>query len=325
MHIRSNAARAGRIAALGKDLSDCHTLVFDITSLASVYLIGISEFVRQWRGKLVISQHTALELRKTEQELAHLLKGPTYFSKDRRGYIIQKLSIDYTTAQHEAFVAFYRFVASTFEVRSCLPLARMDPMERERLELMFSRHGVESIFLAKEAGHALMTEDLPLALVAEHDYSVRRAWIQAFLIHLKEIGIATEGDCSTVAAKLLGFDFRVTEYNELVLKKAGDIAQWDLDAWPLKKAVELHIAHTEDRLFVRLSAQLIKELYYNSQGIFERPVKIASFLERLAAAPRRFPQLVNLPQMVEQAFGLDAIPGRTAGDIVEAWLIQAIR
>ncbi len=190
---------------------------------------------------------------------------------------------------------------------------------------MFGRHGVESIFLAKEAGHALMTEDLPLALVAENEYSVRRAWIQVLLVHLKEMGIATEDDCSTVAAKLLGFDFQVTEYNENVLKKAGDIAQWDLDAWPLKKAVEVHIAHTDDRLFLRFSAQLIKELYYNSQGIIGRPAKIASFLERLAAVPRRFPQLVNLPQMVEQAFSLDAIPGRTAGDVVRDWLIQAIR
>ncbi len=50
------------------------------------------------------------------------------------------------------------------------------------------------------------------------------------------------------------------------LRKAGEISQWDLDAWPLKKAVELHIAHTDERLFPRLSANIVKELYYHSHN-----------------------------------------------------------
>ncbi len=139
--------------------------------------------------------------------------GPTYFSKDQRGYIIQKLSIDHTAAQHEAFVAFQRFVTATFEVRSCLRSPGWNLKKRERLELMFSRHGMESIFLAKEAGHVLVTDDFPLALFAVNAFSVRRAWVQMLVMHLNQVGIATEDDCSTVTAKLLGFDFRATDYD----------------------------------------------------------------------------------------------------------------
>jgi tetratricopeptide (TPR) repeat protein len=321
LFVRCNGVGTDRAVAVNS-LKHCHTIVFDITSLALIYLLDLSEFLKQWSGTLVISQHTALELRKTEQEFAHRLGGLSYFSKYNNKYIIYEVSPEFSQSQHDAFVAFQDFVFAHFVVRNCLPLAELEPNERKQGESLFSQHGMESIFLAKEAGHVLLTEDFSVAIGAAR-HSARRAWIQTLVMYFNTIGIATEDDWATVGAKLMGYDVRDTAYDARTLVRAGELANWNLDRWPFNKAIELYIACPNDHVFLIISAHIIRALYYNSASTFGRSAHIAAFLERLAVHPRRFSQLANLPALVEQCFSFDVFPGREARDVVLAWLLKA--
>ena len=121
----------------------------------------------------------------------------------------------------------------------------------------------------------------------------------------------------------MGYDVQGTDFDARTLVKAGELAKWDLNSWPFNKAIAVYSNFTSEYIFIAVSAHIIKALYYNAATTVGGSAHIAAFLERLAVHPRRFPQLANLPKIVEQCFSFDLFPGRYARDIVVAWLAKA--
>jgi tetratricopeptide (TPR) repeat protein len=68
--IRSNHGREDEQAAALEALGASHTLVLDLTALAMTSLFELEKLLKDWRGKLVISQSTATELRSTKETVS---------------------------------------------------------------------------------------------------------------------------------------------------------------------------------------------------------------------------------------------------------------
>jgi hypothetical protein len=69
LDVRSNHGRPEERRSGLEALKTCHSLVLDITAIASVALLDLADLITHWRGTLVISQATAAELRSVLTEL----------------------------------------------------------------------------------------------------------------------------------------------------------------------------------------------------------------------------------------------------------------
>jgi tetratricopeptide (TPR) repeat protein len=320
----SQGLESEQTAAL-KSLKECHSLVLDITALATLFVLNLGDVLRTWPGTLVISQHTALELRRTKQQYAQNLRKHSYFGKNKDGYVLQEVPADYSKTQYDAFMAFTEIVWTKCEVRGAIALAAMDPHKRDELDETLSRHGLESIQLASQPGHVLWTEDVALAVIAGSEFACHRTWTQCVLLHAVATKLISEDDCFSASAKLLGHGFRGTRFNMYVFAKAGSMAEWDFDRWPFTRALEELSKCVDDLVFLNSVALLLKELYAHSKSPMMQAANIASLLGRFSESIRNMDRLERLPTLLSRAFGSDVMIAREIKVIVRAWLAEAKR
>lgn len=320
LSLRSNeGSEEERISAL-RILKNSHVLVLDITALAMVFLLDLKSVLANWPGKLLASQHTMLELRKTRQFFTEKIGSVGTYGKNEDGYYLQERSPEMSRAYHDGIADFVDFVEASFETGSCPQLAAMDPVKRDELEGLLGRHGLESILLAGRPGHVLLTEDLALGIVAASDFSTPRVWTQLLLAHTLDKGSISRDEYLGHIVGLLAGDVLTTRYDPHVVVKAATLSNWDVDQWPLSAILE-QLAKCTNRKFVLASlALMIRSLCENSTTPVSLSAYITRILNRFSEMPHGVDFVGRLPQVLSQVFVTDAKGYQNSLEIVLAWL-----
>lgn len=324
--IRSNRSRDEEQAAALEALGTSHTLILDLTALGLTSLLQLDGLLKQWRGKLVISQSTATELRGTKKDFASRQRRSGRFGKCERGYYMQEIPAEAMKAEADAFNAFVDSVLAVCEVRGCPAMAELDPEMRENLVHAFGQHGTESMLLARSPGHALWTEDITLSDIAASEFSVRRVWAQPVLVHATNIGILPPDDYLTAVAKLLGIDYEATAFNPFVLVKAGSMSDWDAGKWPFNKALG-HFANptVPDDQALLLAAAMTVNLFKEALLAATRQATFIAILERIAARKHGLIAVRVLLLLLPRVFGVNVLAADESNGIGRAWLAEARR
>lgn len=320
LFLRSNQGSEEERTSALLSLESSNTLVLDITALAMAFNLDLRSVLKRWPGKLLVSQHTALELRKTRRFLADKIGSFGTYGKNEHGYFLfqwsQKAAEDY----HDAFAAFVDFVDENFGIASCPRLANMAPDKRDELEGLLSRHGLESVLLASQPGHVLFTEDAATAIVATHDFSAARVWTQLILVDALNTNALSQDEYLLHTVKLLVSDVRSTQYDPQVVVKAAAIAGWDVDRQPLTAVLE-QLARCSDRKFILVTLTvLIKSLHEQSVSPVALSANMTRLLNRFSAMNQGENVIRMLPQTLNQAFGIDVAGAHDACGLVLAWL-----
>jgi tetratricopeptide (TPR) repeat protein len=324
--IRSNRGRDEEQTAALEALGTSHTLVLDLTALAMTSLLQLEGLLKRWRGKLVISQSTATELRSTKENLSSKRGRSGHYGKCEKGYYIREAPAEVTRAEADSFTAFVDSVLAVCEVRGCPAMAELDPEMRENLVHAFGQHGTESMLLARNPGHALWTEDITVSDIAVSEFSVRRVWAQSVLAHATNIGLISPDDYLSAVAKLLGIDDQATAFNPFVLVKAGSMSDWDAGKWPLNKALEQFANPTvPDDQVILLAAAMVVNLFKQALLVETRQATLIAILERMSARKHGLIAVRVLLSLLPAVFGVNVLAADEANGIGQAWLAEARR
>jgi len=326
LFVRSNRGFAEEKKSAQEALEISHTIVLDITAIASVRLLELNDVLSNWKGKLVISQSTAAALRSILDDVTSPRNPRSHFGKVEQGYYFQDINPEDANAQAEQFSQFVEFILGTCETRGCPEMADVEPELREQLLTVFGQHGLESMLLARVPGHALWTEDMIVSDVGMTEFSTRRVWTQAVVEHAVSTGIVLQDKYLTVSAKLVGFGYQTTTFNQSVITRAGVLSEWDADKWPFSKILEQFSNETISVPdILGLAAVTIMAMYKEALLVERRQATLIRILERLGSRKNGLLAVRLLLNVLPRLFGVNVLASSEASEIVGSWLAEASR
>ncbi len=299
-------------AALGA-FERANAVVLDLTAIATLCMLGRLSLLPTWPRQFVISQSTLAELRRLAFEDT-LLRLPPGFSASVTGTGNDGKRAD---VQLKGLAD---ALQSVCRVRDGAVLASIDNDRRERLIRFFGRHGAESIVIASMPGHVLWTDDMILADLAKTEFGVRRVWTEAALQARAQAGNLDPAELATASTKLAGWGYSFTTPSIETLMRAGSVAVWNPDQFPLKQALDQFASESMNMSdAVRLAAELIVKMYNDQYLRGQRRIVSSRLLDRLAKRPGGREAVEALPRSLPIRFGLDLIRARELSDVVRGW------
>ena len=290
-----------------------NAVVLDLTAIATLCMLGRLNLLPTWPRQFVISQSTLAELRRLAFEDT-LLRLPPGFSASITGTGNDGKRAD---VQLKGLAD---ALQSVCRVRDGAVLASIDPERRERLVKFFGRHGAESIVIASMPGHVLWTDDMILADLAKTEFGVRRVWTEAALQARAQAGNLDPAELATASTKLAGWGYSFTTPSIETLMRAGSVAVWNPDQFPLKQALDQFASESMNMSdAVRLAAELIVKMYNDQYLRGQRRTVTSRLLDRLAIRPGGRDAIETLPRSLPIRFGLDLIRARELSDVVRGW------
>jgi len=290
-----------------------NAVVLDLTAIATLCMLGRLNLLPTWPRQFVISQSTLAELRRLAFEDT-LLRLPPGFSASITGTGNDGKRAD---VQLKGLAD---ALQSVCRVRDGAALASIDPERRERLIKFFGRHGAESIVIASMPGHVLWTDDMILADLAKTEFGVRRVWTEAALQARAQAGNLDPAELATASTKLAGWGYSFTTPSIETLMRAGSVAVWNPDQFPLKQALDQFASESMNMSdAVRLAAELIVKMYNDQYLRGQRRTVTSRLLDRLAIRPGGREAIETLPRSLPIRFGLDLIRARELSDVVRGW------
>ncbi len=299
-------------AALGA-FERANSVVLDLTAIATLCMLGRLSLLATWPRQFVISQATLAELRRLAFEDT-LLRLPPGFSASMNGNGNDGKRADLQLK------GLADALQSVCRVRDGAVLAAIEPERRDRLIGFFGRHGAESIVTASLPGHVLWTDDRILADLARSEFGVRRVWTEAALQARAKAGNLDPAELATASTKLAGWGYSFTTPSIETLMRAGSVAVWNPDQFPLKQALDSFAGDTmtlSDTM--RLGTELIVKLYNDPYLRGQRRTVTSRLLDRLALRAGGREAIETLPRSLPIRFGLDLIRSRELSDVVRGW------
>jgi hypothetical protein len=203
-------------------------------------------------------------------------------------------------------------------------LASIDQDRRQRLIELFGGHGAESIVAAPMPGHLLWTDDRILANLARSEFGVRRVWTEAALKARTQASNLDPAELTTASTKLAGWGYSFTMTMVETLMRAGAVATWNPDLFPLKQALDQFSADTMSLTdTVRLAAELIVRIYNDVYLRGQRRTVASRIVDRLALRDGGREAVEALQRSLPIRFGLDLIRSREFSDVVRGWTSQS--
>jgi len=310
--------------ALGA-LRSSEGVVLELTALGTLLLLGIEQHLRDWPHHFVVSRGTVQELRaliesrrfgRPSGRLVKVERGYAYIEQDAEAWRSE-------LARLEALVA---FLESSCEVRGCRELASLDPEWRENLVNLFGHHGAESILLASGSGHLLWTDDLALAGIAKEQFGVGWVWTQLALEARVAAGSLDESAYLDASARLVGGGYEFTSLSRRIIARAGEMAEWDANRWPLEQTLDQFANENidlKDRIW--LGSEALAELMPRADLAERRQQIVIRIAERLAAKRGGHDAVRVLARVIPSLFGQDAIHAYETHEILSAWLASSAR
>ena len=286
-----------------------NSIVLDLTAIATLCLLGGLDLLKTWARRFIVSQATLQELRSFQFEHNPALAG----TLNRTGSDIASVDLELRGLAD--------LIASICAIGDGAVLSTLTPHQREELTNHFGRHGAESVLLASRPGHVLWTDDRVLANVARNDFGVRRIWTQSALMARVQAGALEPAELATAGTRLAGWGYTFTTPSLETLMRAGALAGWDPNQFPLKQALDqfaTDIVTMADAVI--LAAELIVHIYADARLRSTRTVLIARLLDRLAARRGGREAIEVLPRSLPLRFGLDVIGARELADAIRGWM-----
>jgi hypothetical protein len=308
--------RSGAILAL----RNASGIVLDLNAISTLSLLEAKDLLPQFQTRIFVSEQTLSEIRWLAEERT-MEKGRTGFGREGHRYVLTEMTAEAVTAQRNHFDSLMAKVKSNCAVVACPELAAVPSEKREFLAKAVGDHGAQSIMLASAPGMVLWTDDYGVALLAAHEFGVRRVWTQVVLQEQAEVGSIKTEFFIEATAKLLGWRYDFTSTGVPALARAGAIAGWNPDRWPLKGALEVF----SDRRIVTkdvLSLAIALMLQYMGEIVLPevRDTVTVRILERLSLRGEGLAPIGGLLRAVPGAFGLNILRATELIRVANAWL-----
>jgi tetratricopeptide (TPR) repeat protein len=293
-----------------------NAIVLDLTAIATLCMLGRLDLLPTWPRQFVISQSTLTELRRLAFDDALLSLPPGFSGSLGNGDDGKRADVQLKGLADA--------LQSVCRVRDGSVLASIDPDQRERLIAFFGRHGAESIAIASMPGHVLWTDDMILADLARCEFGVRRVWTEAALQARALAGNLDPAELATARTKLAGWGYTFTTPSIDTLMRAGSVAVWNPDQFPLKQGLDRFAADSMNLSdAMRLGSEMIVKIYSDAHLRGQRRNVTSRLFDRIATRPGGREAVEMLPRSLPIRFGLNLIHARELSDVVRGWTAQS--
>ena len=153
--------------------------------------------------------------------------------------ILQNVTEEYLEHERNEVSNIVAKVSTLCVVKDSDSLADFDPKRRKQYVEICGLPSLGSVSIAKEEGALLWTDDLFVAVLGELDFGVKRVWTQLVFKTLEHRGRLDSNVCSEMTAKLSAWNYISTIWHVRDLIAAGNLCDWDANAWPLKQCIQL--------------------------------------------------------------------------------------
>ncbi len=297
---------------------DNRRVVLELTAIYTVWALKLSDFLAQFGRELLVTQSTSDALRGiAELESRHGARGRMAID-DRGRLSFNEENPEAADFHTEALQSLVRTIRERCSVVQVPETADLPPDEREKLSELFGRNGLDSIVLAARPGHLLWADDMTLAFALQENYaSTRWAWTQAILQAAANEGVLTIDSFTEFSARLLGFQYSFTMSTVEIMLKAGAMAEWSCEAWPLRQVIgQFGLASVTPQAKLALAAGSIVEMFKVVSSPFSRQAFILAILNRLASRKLA----IELARGLQGLFGLDVASAYEAASTIRDWL-----
>ena len=126
------------------------------------------------------------------------------------------------------------------------------------------------------------------------------------------------------SAKLLGFDYRFTSASPQIIRQAGVIAHWKIDAWPLAQALSVFGMESVDlEQVLQLAGGFLKLLYQESFLPESKAIVTVGVLENIAKRNGGIQGIEVLQRVLPKILGVNVVGLADAARTIDGWLKAA--
>ena len=301
-------------------LSGNNSIVLDLTAIASIWLLQWNNIFSLLRDRLFIGPMTKYILWETIDELAR--SGLSIVSAPN-GFYPQIRSEENTNKLKEYISKFKNDIEENVKVTNCYELAAMDKKWREETTQRFGEDGVETIAISKRLNHILWTDDITVAIYASKFSKTKsRIWTYAVSEYMFNNKRISEEDHLSNCARLLGWGYWFTPFNEKVLMKLCELTDWKFTS-PLFEPLfeQIKDPNTIGNRLPRILTQFFSILYKEPLIKESRDIFLIRFLETILSRPNDGVRIIQqIKQSIPSAFGLNVIGKKDILTIINQWL-----
>ncbi|MCP4544405.1 MAG: hypothetical protein GY832_45420 [Chloroflexi bacterium] len=216
-------------------LASRRPLIVDITSLITVYELGLGDAVLAEFGKLGIVRGTLELIIDLLQQDSWLTGDRLTFARDGRRYVPALAAEEYSRETLENVLVWAETACNIHPCRAALSVQRE---ERLNLGKEVGQTFLDTILVAADEDRFLYSDDMMLRELATSEYKVAGVWTQPLLMVLRDRGTIDSDTYNRAVVQLACLGYRCTNISPAVLLKATEMAEQRL-TYPLPQTLRM--------------------------------------------------------------------------------------
>jgi tetratricopeptide (TPR) repeat protein len=317
VQIKCSTGDPGSFAAAVQMLEAAKSIVLDLSSLATMRLLGVEDLLGT--HTFILSQDSALELRETLiDDLADRKSGTMVYQDGR--YTMYEETPERRNERIKRDEEFCETVLANVSIKPHLGLASIEAEQRDTLIKFLGQYGTEAVILAMEPDSVLLTDDLTQGELAAAMFGVRRTWMQAFLVSCIRKGKLTQEGYAQAVAKLIGMRYQIVSFDSGVLAEAAKLAGYQPTAWPFAQAAEAFsvVGNSIDQL-IRIAIGFFLLLSQQPVVSQQGGRMLGALLEAMWRNPHARRPLLQMRKNSSRIFGLNVVAEAEFNAVFDGW------
>lgn len=294
------------------------TLTLDLTALITLAQLDVLKSVQGGSRRLVVSQTTFERVQHlAEQADDDWGRSSSVVLAPDGGLARVEEAADQRSRRVGLLAALRDEVRDGCEVRPCPQAAALDPARRQQFIQIVGRPSLDALLLATAPESVLWTDDTVLGILGRTDFQTRRVWTQAVLFILRQEGTLTPQAYDQAIARLVGWHYHGMVLNEDTLIGAAEIAEWQMEKWPVPPVMRTLGNQDADTLMrLRIAALAIKAAWRRDLPSHSRQ----AFLFAVLGGIRSERLVRRLHKAIPSVFSVDVFSADEVMDCIVVWL-----
>ena len=211
-------------------------LVVDLISLMTIHSTGAADAVIKAFGKLGIAQLTIDGLQDiiNEREAISLKREGMSVGKQGDQYVKIPINPEDVRRDVEYLKNIIKWIEENCEVLTCDAMLQMNQLRKQEFDDLFQRFFVDSLLIASQPGHLLLSDDESLRSYAKTNFGIESGischidgvWTQVVLEHCVNRGLLDKAEYDKITIKLACLHYYHTAIDADVLIEAAKQSDW---------------------------------------------------------------------------------------------------
>ena len=213
-------------------------LVVDIISLITLHCLEAADTVVKTFGKLAVAQSTIDGLLQIIHEQESMWSQREGMSIEKQGnrYVRHMINPEDVKRSVERLKDLIKWIRVNCDVLPCTPALQMNQLRKRKLDEMFHPIFVDTLLIAAQSGHLLLSDDERLRVYAKTNFNseagtnfqIDGVWTQVILEHCLNLNVLDKAQYDKMAIQLVCSNYYHTEFDTDVLMEALKQANWNL-------------------------------------------------------------------------------------------------